>query len=407
VTPAEERAARVARSSYGRLLALLASRYSDISLAEDALADAFRLALEHWPRDGVPDNPEGWLMTTAKNRRLDVLRRTTRSPVVAVEELPDAIDEDAEDREAIPDKRLQLMFVCAHPAIDASVHTPLMLQVVLGFESADIGRAFLTSPAALQQRLVRAKRKIKDSGISFSLPDRHVMPERIDAVLEAVYGAYALSWQSSSDGRDMTGEAQFLSQLLAQLLPQEPEILGLDAILCFIQSRKPVRGAVARYIPLHEQDASLWDAALVARGEANLLAASRLKKIGRYQLEAAIQHAHVRRVRDRVPAWPAVLALAEGLCRMFPTAGAHAERIAALAEVKGPRLALNELESFQASLETAFQPIEALRADLLARLGESGEARKAYDKAISITVEPQLRAWLAERRDVLETIKAP
>jgi RNA polymerase sigma-70 factor, ECF subfamily len=406
VTPAEERAARVARSSYGRLLALLASRYSDISLAEDALADAFRLALEHWPRDGVPDNPEGWLMTTAKNRRLDVLRRVKRSPVIAVEELPDAIDEDAEDREAIPDKRLQLMFVCAHPAIDASVHTPLMLQVVLGFESADIGRAFLMSPAALQQRLVRAKRKIKDSRISFSLPDRHVMPERIEAVLEAVYGAYALSWQSPSETRDMTSEAQFLSQLLAQLLPQEPEVLGLDAMLCFIQSRKTVRSA-ARYTPLHEQDAKLWDAALVARGEANLLAASRLRKIGRYQLEAAIQHAHVRRVRDGTSAWPSVLALAEGLCRMFPTAGAHAERIAALAEVKGPRLALNELQNFQASLETAFQPLEALRAELLARLGESGEALKAYDKAISITVEPQLRAWLAERRDLLGTEKAP
>jgi RNA polymerase sigma-70 factor, ECF subfamily len=394
----EERAARVARSSYGRLLAMLASRSGDIALAEDALADAFRLALERWPRDGVPDNPEGWLMTTAKNRRLDVLRRNKRSPVVSAEELPDVVD-DTDDRESIPDRRLQLMFVCAHPAIDASVHTPLMLQVVLGFEAADIGRSFLMSPAALQQRLVRAKRKIKDARISFELPDQSVMTERVEAVLEAIYGAYALAWLANDEARDMTGEAQFLAQLLSQLLPKEPEVLGLDAMLCFIHARKTARSVDGLYVPLHQQDAARWNAALVSRAESCLLAASRLQRLGRYQLEAAIQHAHVRRIRDGVEAWPQILALTEGLCRLFPTAGAHVERLAALAEVKGAHVALADLERFQASLDTAFQPLEALRAHLLKKLNQMDASRAAYDKAISLTVEPRVRVWLEMQRD--------
>ena len=293
------------------------------------------------------------------------------------------------------------MFVCAHPAIDAAVHTPLMLQVVLGFEAADIGRSFLMSPAALQQRLVRAKRKIKEARISFALPDQSVMPERVDAVLEAIYGAYALSWLADDDARDMTSEAQFLSQLLTRLLPQEPEVLGLEALLCFIQSRKTARGAVGRYVPLHEQDASLWIAALVSRAETCLLAASRLQRLGRYQLEAAIQHAHVRRIRDGVETWPHLLALAEGLCRLYPTAGAHAERISALAHVKGAQVALADLENFQSSLELSFQPLDALRSHLLAKLGEKEAARAAYDKAISVTVEPRVRTWMQQQRDLL------
>jgi RNA polymerase sigma-70 factor, ECF subfamily len=401
LTSAEERAARIARSSYGRLLAILASRSGDIALAEDALADAFRLALERWPRDGIPENPEGWLMTTAKNRRLDVLRRNARSPVIAAEELPDVMADD-DEAEAIPDKRLQLMFVCAHPAIDASVHTPLMLQVVLGFESADIGRAFLISPAALQQRLVRAKRKIKEARISFEIPDQSVIPGRLEAVLEAVYGAFALAWLADDAARDMTGEAQFLAQVLAQLLPREPEVLGLESMLCFIHARKAARGNLSHYVPMQEQNVALWDAALIAKAEATLMSAFRFQKVGRYQLEAAIQHAHMRRIRDGLENWPHILALAEGLCRLFPTAGAHAERIAALAEVRGPELALQELQRFRNSLDTVFQPLEALRAELLRRTKKFKEAHIAYDKTISLTVEPGVRAWLADKKKSLE-----
>jgi RNA polymerase sigma-70 factor, ECF subfamily len=397
---AEARAAHVARASYGRLLALLASRSGDIASAEDALADAFRLALEHWPKTGVPENPEAWLMTTAKNRALDGFRRTARSPVVAVDELPEAIDE-SEEAEDIPDKRLQMMFVCAHPAIDAGLHTALMLQVVLGFEAADIGRSFLVSPAALQQRLVRAKRKIKDARIAFQIPERSDMPERLSAVLESIYGAYSMAWLRDEGARDMTGEALYLSQVIASLLPQEPEVLGLASLLAFIQARQKARASTEAYIPLQQQNPLEWDSVLIASAEKLLVQAARLQNLGRYQLEAAIQHAHMLRIRDGSTDWRAILALSEGLCRLFPTAGSHAERIAALAEVAGPNVALEDLERFQNMLGTPFQPLEALRAHLFSQLQRGAEAKSAYAKAISLTVEPTVRNWLQRQCNLL------
>jgi RNA polymerase sigma-70 factor, ECF subfamily len=390
------RAAEVARASYGRLLSILAARSRDISLAEEALADAFRLALETWPESGIPANPEAWLMATAKNRSIDSLRRISRSPVEAHEELPEVIEE-VEDPQTIPDRRLALMFVCAHPAIDAGVHTPLMLQVVLGFEAADIGRAFLVSPAALQQRLVRAKRKIKDAGISFQLPERSDMPERLSAVLEAIYGAFALDWLVQDGERDMANEALYLARLLAQLLPNEPEILGLAALFCIANARSTSRLRDGILVPLQDQDHSTWDRLLLKEGSDWLRKASTFKSIGRFQLEAAIQQAHVSRLQDKIANWTHILMLSEALCLMFPTAGAHANRIAALAEVKGADVALTELERFAETLETAFQPIEATRAYLLKQLKREVEAMKAYEKAISLSTEPAVRRWLSKQ----------
>jgi RNA polymerase sigma-70 factor, ECF subfamily len=390
---ARARAETISRTSYGRLLAILAARSRDISLAEEALADAFRLALEHWPETGVPNNPEAWLMATAKNRATDQLRRISRSPIEAVEDLPDVIEE-IEDPQAIPDRRLALLFVCAHPSIEAGIHTALMLQVVLGFEAADIGRSFLISPAALQQRLVRAKRKIRDAGIPFRLPEKADMADRLAAVLEAIYGAYALDWLVDDAARDMAGEALFLARLVASLMPAEPEALGLTALLCITHARHRTRLIGGEFVALHAQEHQRWDRALLIEGDSLLRRASRLGNLGRFQLEAAIQQAHVSRIQDDIADWRQILMLSEGLCALFPTAGAHVNRIAALAEVKGAPLALDALEAFAETLDAPFQPLEATRAHLLTKLGRVDEAITAYKKALSLTIEPALRTWL-------------
>ncbi len=399
MTEAYARAEQSARVSYGRLVALMASRTGDIAAAEDALADAFLSALEHWPKTGIPANPEAWLMTAAKNRNLDAQRRQSRSPITIVEELPEMTNLE-HDPTAIPDRRLGLMFVCTHPAIDASVHTPLILQVVLGFEAADIGRTFLVSPTALAQRLVRAKRKIKDTRIRFELPDRSQMAARLPAVLEAIYGAYALDWLQEPGTRDMSAEAQYLSKLLSELLPSEPETLGLAALVAFAQARREARVNEGMLVPLDEQNTALWDEALIEEANRLLNRAVHLQRFGRFQLEAAIQQVHLAGRKSGRTDWQAIVHLTEGLCRIWPTRGAQVSRAAAIAELVGPEVGLQQLLLIPTT-EGSFQPYEATRAHLLARLQRIPEAQMAYDKAISVTVEPSCRRWLEMKRDLL------
>lgn len=397
---AKARAAQVARASYGKLLAILSARSGDIMAAEDALADAFRLALEHWPIHGVPNNPEGWLITTAKNRRIDAQRRAMRAPMVPIDDHFD-LAEPRKEEDEMPDRRLALLFVCTHPAIDRGIHTPLMLQTVLGFEAVDIARSFLISPTAIAQRLVRAKQKIKDARIPFQIPDLADMPSRISAVLEAIYGAYAMAWLSDPNARDMTGEALYLASLLVTLAPNEAEVRGLAALIGFAHARRHARIQDGAFVPLHEQDQDLWDAPMIAQAEMQLTEAAKLKKIGRFQLEAAIQAIHAKRAEEGATNWMAVLHLTEGLCKFWPTLGARTSRAAVIGEVFGVEAGLSELAIIMRSEGAAFQPAHATKAHLLARKGDIENAAFAYEKAISLTTEPTVRRWLERQRTQL------
>ena len=395
---------RVARESYGRLVAYLSVRTRDLAGAEDALSEALLKALTAWPRDGVPRNPEAWLLTTARHALIDFFRHQR----VASESEPNLVIFTKNSAETtlettFPDERLKLLFVCAHPAIDSAMHTPLMLQTVLGLDAVRIAGAFLVSPKTMGQRLVRAKTKIRHGGIRFEVPEQRHLPQRLEAVLEAIYAAFGIGWDDMAGadqrGRGLAEEAIWLARVLLELIPGEAEVQGLLALMLHCEARRGARrDRDGRYVPLSEQDPKLWAHSLMEEAERHLAEASKYGRPGRFQLEAAIQSVHAERARSGRIEWTAIVRFYEQLNRISPTIGRQTGYAAALAEANGALEGLAVLDAIDQDAASAYQPYWAVRAHVLQLLGKGREAQYAYDRAIGLSEDPAVREFLLQKR---------
>lgn len=393
-----------ARAGYGRLLAYLAAQWRDVARAEDALGDALLAALETWPRSGVPDKPEAWLLTTARRRLVDGARRASVLTAAATD-LTMRLEEGHGDLSptTFPDQRLALLFVCAHPAIDEAARTPLMLQTVLGLDAARIASAFLVAPATMSQRLVRVKAKIRDAAIRFEVPEPRELPLRLETVLEAVYAAYGTGWDDVTGAdprrRGLADEALWLGRLVTELLPEQAEAHGLLALMLHCEARRHARrDANGTYVPLTEQDVTRWSRPLIVEAEHALATAARRNTPGRFQLEGAIQSAHAQRARSGITDWDAIALLYEGLLSLAPTTGARVAYAAALAEARNAGAGLAALDAIPSDAVAAYQPYWALRGHLLKVLGSATQARDAYDRAIGLSEDSAVRDFLLVRR---------
>jgi len=396
--PAIDAAELAARSAYGRLVASIAVKSGDLAAAEDALSEAFVAALQQWPRDGVPEHPVAWLLAVARRRSSDSARRNERFEAALGALARDG--GDLSEEEEIPDERLRLLFACAHPAIDESVRAPLLLQVVLGLDAQRIAAAMCVAPKTMGQRLWRAKTRIREAGIPFEAPALEHLPERVDAVLEAIYAAYGLGWNEvdGADGkvRDLGEEALWLARTTAELMPDEPEAAGLYALLLFSSARREARrDERGEYVPLSRQDPVRWDLERIALAELALAVASRMERIGPFQLEAAIQSAHIEERRTGRDVAEGLAILYEGLSHLAPTLGVLVSRAAAIARAHGVRRGIVELDEIPADEVRAYQPYRAVRAHVLAQLGDRDGAREAYELAIGLTEDAAVRRFLA------------
>ncbi len=389
-----------ARQAYGRLVALLAARSGDLAGAEDALGDALLAALERWPIDGVPSNPQAWLLTVARRRSIDGVRKRARADLAQAEivRMHDEAEAAMNVDRPFPDDRLGLMLACAHPAVDVAARTPLMLQAVLGLSAERMASAFLSSPAAMTKRLVRAKAKLAASGVSFALPELEVLAERMDPLLDAIYAAFTLA-QGDDGDPTLRGEALWLGRVVAELAPNDPEAEGLFALMLFVAARTSAAGNA--YVPLSRQDPVRWDASLIDEAEARLRHAGQFGRPGRFQLEAAIQAVHVARRKSGHTDWASILILYRKLLDIAPTIGAQVAFAAALAQAGDAAEALEVLAALEPARTVTHQPFWATQAHVLAAVGRTREAADAYLVASGLTESAAIRAWLLERRAAL------
>lgn len=401
---AETAAAEAARLHYGRLVAYLTARFRDLSLAEDALNGALVSALEVWPVRGVPDRPEAWLYQVARRAILDRLRHTKVAEDYARRMAPVlALEIEMESDVVFPDERLRLMYVCAHPALEADIRIALMLQVVLGFEAHQIARAFVVSPATMSQRLVRAKARIKSTGIGFDLPEASEIPERLDSVLSALYAGFGIDWDDvDQDGIGFARECLALTRYVVEVSDHAPEALGLMALMLYSEARKPARfGVDGAFIPLSAQAVSLWDAALLQAAHTALNQALSRQKLGRFQLEAAIQNAHIQSRLSGQDLSAGILSLYDALIIVYPALGAQVARALVLAQCDGAVAGLRALDPLPADRVKAYQPYWAARADLLRQAGQGDDARYAYEVAAGLSLNRATRRYLLAQRDAL------
>lgn len=403
MTKAVDRAVEdVVRTSYGRLVALLAVRTGDLAAAEDALSDALVAALRTWPERGVPRSPEAWMLTAARrsligtHRRHETARRAAPALTLLADELAGA------PGSAFPDRRLELLFACTHPALDVAVRAPLMLQAVLGIDAARIAAAFLVKPATLGQQLVRAKRRIVEIGIPYRVPEPAELSERLGFVLDAIYAAYGTGWDDAvgtdSTRADLAPEAIHLATSLTTLLPHEAEAHGLAALLLHSHARASARRAAdGRFVPLTEQDTTTWLRGPMELGEEHLNRALAIGVIGPYQLLAAIQSVHNRRAFTGATDWLAISALHDGLHALAPSIGGGVARAAARLQARGPDAALEALRDVDPAAADTYQPYWVTRAEIDRARGDSAAADMSIERAIALTADPAAAEHLRRR----------
>lgn len=394
----------VVRSSYDRLVAYLARWSGDLAGAEDAVSEALTVALERWPDSGVPDRPDTWILTTAKRRMIGAERRRRTAwsalPSLARERATRAERSPDHDLDGpIPDDRLELLYTCAHPAIDDRLHAPLMLQAVLRLDAARIGSAFLVAPTTMGQRLSRAKAKLRDAGVAFRVPGPAELPSRTRSVLDAIYAAYGTGWDDIAGAdhkrRGLTVEAERLARLVVELQPDDAESRGLLALILHTDARSAARrDGDGAYVPLEEQQVGRWSRDRIAEAEHHLATAERLAVLGPYQLHAAIQSVHNQRAMTGATDWTAIARLYDGLVALAPGIGSRVARAAAHTRAQGAPAGLALLDELDAATVASYQPYWATRAFVLSQIGRPDEAREAARRAIGLTTEPAVRDHL-------------